>query len=74
MPARDRMQHFDAVMNPLTHHLQQTIYLARQNMKPVDDTDLIEIVSWTTPETVRDPAAEAICRMVPHDQVPVVDS
>ena len=74
VPARDRMQHFDAVMNPATHHLQQTIYLARQNTRPVDETDLIEIVNWVAPDVVRDPAAEAICRMVPHDQVPVVDS
>jgi branched-chain amino acid transport system substrate-binding protein len=74
IPARDRMQHFDAVMNPATHHLQQTIYLARANTKPKDETDLIEVVSWTAPDAVRDPAAEAICQLAPYEQVPVVDS
>ena len=29
--ARDRMQHFDAYMNPATHQLQQTIYMATYN-------------------------------------------
>ena len=33
--ATDRMQHFDACMDPVTHQLQQTIYLARRNAKPV---------------------------------------
>ena len=28
MPARDRMQHFDAYIDPVSHHVQQTIYLA----------------------------------------------
>ena len=28
VPARDRMQHFDAYMNPATHQMQQTIYMA----------------------------------------------
>jgi branched-chain amino acid transport system substrate-binding protein len=74
VPAAARMQHFDAHMNPLTHHLQQTIYLARRNAKPVDETDLFEIVSWSPPQAVTDPAAEAICRLAPYDQVPVVDS
>ena len=74
VPAQDRMQHFDAYMNPLTHHMQQTIYLARKNLRPADDTDLFEIISWCQPAAVADPAAEALCRMVPYDQVPVVDS
>ena len=28
MTARDRMQHYDACMNPATHQCQQTIYMA----------------------------------------------
>jgi branched-chain amino acid transport system substrate-binding protein len=54
--------------------MQQTIYMARKNFKPVDDTDLFEVISWAKPETVIDPAAEALCKMVSYDQVPVVDS
>src|SRR5690606_30217816 len=50
MPAADRMQHFDAYIDPVTHQVQQTIYLARRNPKPTDKTDLFEILSWTKPE------------------------
>ena len=32
--ARDRMQHFDAYMNPATHQMQQTIYMASYNDTP----------------------------------------
>src|SRR3954467_6871635 len=41
--AADRMQQYDAYMDPTTHQLQQTIYLARRNMKLSDDTDMFEI-------------------------------
>ena len=40
MLAADRMQHFDAYIDPVTHQIQQTIYLARRNAKPADKTDL----------------------------------
>jgi branched-chain amino acid transport system substrate-binding protein len=74
IPARDRMQHFDAYMNPNTHQMQQTIYLARRNPKPSDATDYFEIVNQSPPRDVADPAAPDLCRLVPYDQVPVVDS
>jgi branched-chain amino acid transport system substrate-binding protein len=74
VPARDRMQHFDAHMNPRTHQMQQTIYLARRNPRPSDDTDLFEIMSWKAPETVQDPAGPDLCSLVPYERVPVVDS
>jgi len=73
IPAKDRMQHLDAYMNPDTHHLQQTIYLARHNPRPSDDTDYYEILSWTDPKSVEDPASD-LCRLVPYEQVPLVDS
>jgi branched-chain amino acid transport system substrate-binding protein len=74
IPARDRMQHFDAYMNPNTHQMQQTIYLARRNPKPSDATDYFEIVNQSPPKDVEDPAAADLCRLVPYEQVPVVDS
>ena len=72
--ATDRMQHFDAYMNPATHQMQQTIYLARKNPKPSDNTDHFEIISWTEPKAVEDDAASGKCRLVPYEQVPSVDS
>ncbi len=70
---KDRMQHFDAHMNPVTHQMQQTIYLARRNMKPADKTDLFEIISWTDPKTAEDDAAPAKCKLAPYDKVPTYE-
>ncbi len=72
--AADRMQHFDAYMDPQTHQLQQTIYLARRNPTPSDKTDLYQILSQTEPKNAADDAAAAKCKLVPYDQVPSVDS
>ncbi len=74
MPAADRMQHHDAWVDPATHQVQQTIYLARRNTKPVDETDLYEIISWTAPQDALDDAAPGKCKLQPFDQVPVVDA
>ena len=72
--AADRMQHHGAYMDPATHQLQQTIYLARRNMKPADDSDMYEILSSTTPQDAADTAGAAKCKLVPHEQVPSVDA
>ncbi len=61
-------------MDPVTHQMQQTIYLARRNAKPADKTDLFDIISWTEPKAAEDTAAAAKCKLVPYEQVPTVDS
>jgi branched-chain amino acid transport system substrate-binding protein len=60
-------------MNPDTHQMQQTIYLARRNMKPADKTDLFEIISWTDPTTAEDDAAPTKCKLAPYDKVPTYE-
>ena len=72
--AAERMQHHDAYMNPQTHQLQQTIYLARRNPNPSDKTDLYQILSQTEPKSAEDDAAPGKCKLVGFDQVPSVDS
>src|SRR6187401_1763221 len=62
VPAADRMQDFDAYIDANTHQVQQTIYLARRNPKPSDDTDHYEILSRTTPEEALDTASAAKCK------------
>jgi branched-chain amino acid transport system substrate-binding protein len=74
MSAKDRMQHFDAYIDPDTHQVQQTIYLARKNAKPVDNTDHFEILSWAEPKDVIDDAAPGKCKLTPYDKVPSVDA
>ena len=71
--AADRMQHFDAYMDPVTHQMQQTIYLARRNSKPADNTDYYEVVSWTEPKSALDDAASGKCKLVPYEQVPTYE-
>ncbi|BBK43887.1 hypothetical protein STVA_39070 [Allostella vacuolata] len=73
MPAAQRMQHFDAYIDPVTHQVQQTIYLARRNAKPADPTDLYDILSQTEPAHALDDAAPTKCKLVPFDKVPTYE-
>ena len=63
VPARDRMQHFDAYMNPQTHQLQQTIYIASYNSRPTHKDDLFRILDQQRPEDVQDRASGALCQL-----------
>ena len=63
-----------AAFGSVTHQMQQTIYLARRNAKPSDNTDLYEIISWTEPKAAADSDAQAKCKLTPYEQVPTVDS
>jgi branched-chain amino acid transport system substrate-binding protein len=71
--AADRMQHFDAYMDPVTHQMQQTIYLARRNMKPSDPTDMFEVISWIDAKAAVDTAAAQKCKLAPYEQVPTFE-
>jgi branched-chain amino acid transport system substrate-binding protein len=53
--------------------VQQTIYLARRNRKPKDETDLYEIISWSAPEVAIDDAAPGKCRLKAFSEVPTYD-
>jgi branched-chain amino acid transport system substrate-binding protein len=73
MPAAERMQHYDAYIDPVTHQVQQTIYLARRNRNPKDETDLYEIISWSKPEVVLDDAAPGKCKLKAFTDVPTYE-
>ncbi len=51
--ARERMQHDDAYMDPVSHHLQQTIYIARWNPRAARPERGIEIVGRLPPKQVQ---------------------
>jgi branched-chain amino acid transport system substrate-binding protein len=72
MSAEDRMQHHDAVIDPNSHHVQQTIYLASGNDAPKDDTDYFKILAWADPESVR-AKDEANCQLESYDATPSYD-
>src|SRR6266508_1903268 len=71
IPANVRMQHNDAYMNPKTHQLQQTIYLATANMESKDPEDLFKILTNTAPDQVVDKDADAKCKLEPFEATPV---
>jgi branched-chain amino acid transport system substrate-binding protein len=72
MSAEDRMQHYPAYIDPLSHHVQQTIYLAESNSAPRDDTDYFKILSWADPDSVRS-EAEGNCKLESYEETPSYD-
>ena len=73
VPALDRMQHFDAFMNPLTHQLQQTIYIAAHNSYPNQPDDLFRILGRLRPEEVQDAASAPLCKLETLAATPVFE-
>ena len=68
--ARDRMQHHDAYMNPETHQMQQSVYLATANHGAEDPDDMFKILSQSSPEEIRDGGADAACQLESLDDTP----
>jgi len=71
--AADRMQHQDAWMNPKTHQLQQTIYLATADLVSKDPDSLFKILSNTPADLVVDPEAESKCKLEAFGDTPVYE-
>jgi branched-chain amino acid transport system substrate-binding protein len=69
--ANVRMQHHDAYMNPKTHQMQQTIYLATANLKGDDSDDLFNILSSSAPQDAADAGAEETCKLESFEDTPV---
>ena len=70
MTARDRMQHFDAWIDPNTHQVQQTIYMASYNDKPAEKDDLFRILTEADPKEVIDPDAPKNCKLETYEATP----
>ena len=71
--AQDRMQHHDAWMNPATHQMQQTVYLATANAGTDDVDDMFRILSQSSPEEIRDTGADAACLMESLEDTPTYE-
>ncbi len=74
MPARDRMQHHDAWINPDTHQVQQTIYLATANTETKDKNDMFKILSNTAPKDVIDAKADASAKLESYADTPTYEN
>ncbi|KZM52141.1 ABC transporter substrate-binding protein [Labrenzia sp. OB1] len=74
MPAAERMQHDDAVIDPLTHQVQQSIYLATANDEPRDENDMFKILTQSSPQDVRDEGALEACKLESYEDTPTFDA
>ena len=63
MSARDRMQHHDAWLDPVTHQCQQTIYMAAYNDQPAEKDDIFRILTNVDPKDVQDQDAPKACQL-----------
>jgi branched-chain amino acid transport system substrate-binding protein len=70
MSARDRMQHHDAWIDPVTHQCQQTIYMATYNDKPAEPDDIFRIMSNVPPAEIIDQDAPKTCKMASYQETP----
>ncbi len=74
MSAAERMQHHDAWIDPDTHQVQQSIYLATANPKPSTSDDMFEILSNVAPDLVRDGDSAKACKMESYADTPTFDA
>jgi branched-chain amino acid transport system substrate-binding protein len=73
MSARDRLQHYDAWIDPVTHQCQQTIYMATYNDQPAEKDDIFRILSQVRPEDVQDKDAAGACKLESYEQTPTYE-
>lgn len=71
--AADRMQNHDAYMNPKTHQIQQSIYVATENMHRKIDDEVFTIKAHISPDEAKDDEAEAACKMEPYLNTPTYE-
>jgi branched-chain amino acid transport system substrate-binding protein len=70
MSARDSMQHHDAWIDPATHQVQQTIYMASYNDKPAEADDIFKILANVPPQDVVDQDAPKACKLESYEATP----
>jgi branched-chain amino acid transport system substrate-binding protein len=70
MSARDRLQHYDAWVDPVTHQCQQTIYMASYNDQPAEKDDIFKILTWAEPKDVQDLDAPKLCKLESYESTP----
>ncbi len=70
IPSSQRMQHEDAYMNPATHQLQQSIYMASYNSYPKQADDIFRILGRLRPDEVEDKDSVQQCRLESYAATP----
>lgn len=70
MTAVDRLQHYDAWMDPVTHQCQQTIYMATFNDAPAEKDDIFKILTQADPRDVQDKDSLGACKLESYEATP----
>ncbi|WP_077592613.1 ABC transporter substrate-binding protein [Polaromonas sp. A23] len=70
MTAVDRLQHYDAWMDPVTHQCQQTIYMATFNDAPAEKDDIFKILTQADPKDVQDKDSLGACKLESYEATP----
>jgi branched-chain amino acid transport system substrate-binding protein len=70
MAAADRLQHYDAWMDPVTHQCQQTIYMATYNEAPAEKDDIFKILTQADPRDVQDKDSLGACKLESYEATP----
>src|SRR5688500_383218 len=70
MTAVDRLQHYDAWMDPVTHQCQQTIYMATFNDAPAEKDDIFKVLAQIDPKDVVDSSAAGACKLETYEATP----
>ncbi|MES2912539.1 MAG: ABC transporter substrate-binding protein [Pseudomonadota bacterium] len=70
MTAADRLQHYDAWMDPVTHQCQQTIYMASYNEAPAEKDDIFKILTQADPKDVMDKDSAGACKLESYAATP----
>jgi len=70
MTAVDRLQHYDAWMDPVTHQCQQTIYMATFNDAPAEKDDIFKILTQADPKDVQDKDSVGACKLESYEATP----
>lgn len=73
MNARDRMQAYDAWIDPATHQVQQTIYMATYNEQPKNKDDIFRILTQSEPKDVIDQDAPKACKLESYESTPTYE-
>ena len=60
-------------MNPQTHQMQQTIYMATYNDMPAEKDDIFRILAQVEPKEVEDKDAPAACKLESYDATPTYE-
>jgi branched-chain amino acid transport system substrate-binding protein len=60
-------------MNPVTHQMQQTIYMATYNDQPAEKDDIFKILASVPPQEVEDKEAPGNCKLEAYEATPTYE-